>query len=247
MALIKHANANRLLNEAIVLDLGDLNRQAEAIMSRAREQAARILAQSKAEAQKLIEGAAAVGHAEGFEKGAAEGRVAGEQQASAQTLELMSERLQALTDSWIQALSRWEADRAQMLLAAREDVLLFAFALAEKLVYRIIRTDPLVVQEQLAEALGLLSRPTSVEIAVNPEDRATVEQTLPGLIAHLGTCKEARIREDAGMMRGGCIVQTANGRIDATIETQLDRIARTLLPDRGEAAEAGEQPQVTQP
>jgi flagellar biosynthesis/type III secretory pathway protein FliH len=49
------------------------------------------------------------------------------------------------------------------------------------------------------------------------------------------------LAEDEAIGRGGCVVATADGHIDATLRTQLDRIVQTLLPgSRHEALAAGE-------
>jgi len=52
----------------------------------------------------------------------------------------------------------------------------------------------------------------------------------------LGVCEHADLREDVAVGRGGCVVRSARGSIDATIETQLERIAATLLPARTASA-----------
>ena len=67
-------------------------------------------------------------------------------------------------------------------LAACEDVLRLALAVAEKVTYRIIQTDSTVIGDQLAEALSLLVAPRAVTVAIAPQDRALVESMLPELI-----------------------------------------------------------------
>ena len=112
-------------------------------------------------------------------------------------LEELRERLESLLGGWTAALERWENERGCMHAAARHDVLRFAIELAGRIALRTIEGDPSVVVDQVAEALGLLTRPSAVEISVNPEDRPLVEQVLPELTSRLQQCREARLR-DAG-------------------------------------------------
>jgi hypothetical protein len=49
MAVIRQSEARRLAEEAITLDLGDLQRQGDALVTRASEQAAGIIASAQAD------------------------------------------------------------------------------------------------------------------------------------------------------------------------------------------------------
>ena len=240
MPLLKNNNANRVTDRAIVLDLGDLNAQAERIIDDAREEARRVVDEGRVEAERLVQGASERGLDEGRELGLEEGRAQGRAEGREEALAQYAEQLQSLSASWNQAIQQWEDDRQAMLLAAREDVLVFALAMARKIVLRIASIDQEVIRDQLAETLSLLTRPSAVSIAINPQDRALVDEVLPELLRRVAQCEHAAIVEDESITRGGCIVRTAVGLIDATIEKQIDRIAQTLLPGpRAEEADDG--------
>lgn len=230
MSLIKSAKSDRILRDAIVLDMGDLARQAERILQTARTDAAQLIEDARAEAQRLIEGADARGYAEGLERGHADGYESGSQEGRQLALSQATEQIKNLEASWRAALEIWESQRRAWLHEAREDSIRFAFAVAERIVHRLVKADPTIIADQVAAALALLSRPTSVEITIHPDDRPLVEQTLPVLLSEIASCEHSVIRPDAAIERGGCIVATRGGRIDATIQTQLDRIAEALVP-----------------
>lgn len=236
MALIKNIQSNRLLKEAIVLDMGDLGRQADRLLTGARDEAQSISDQARAEANALVQGADKRGYAEGLERGLTEGRESGQREGRALAVEQAAKQLEQLIMSWTAALGQWETDRSAMLQDAREDVIRFAFALAQKVVHRMVAVDPTIVQDQLAQALALLSKPTAIEISVNPADRKLVEEVLPGLLVSVARCQHASLHDDPSITVGGCVVATANGRIDATIQTQLERIAEALVPEQIDSA-----------
>ena len=238
MPLIKNNRAEHLSDSAIVLNLGDLSQEAKRIIAEARAEADRIVAEATEKADAMIAGASDRGFNIGKETGLTEGREQGREEAHREAMEEFSEQFQSVTDSWTEALSGWESDRNAMLLAAREDVLTFAVTMAKKVVVRLTRLDGRIIQDQLAETLSLLSRQSSLRIVINPEDRPIVEEIMPALLEHLAHCEHAEIENDASVTRGGCIVRTCDGLIDATIEKQIDRIIETFLPAERKHADA---------
>lgn len=236
MPVIKSASSNRLLKEAVVLDLGDLDRQAKNILGDAKEEARRIVEKAQQEAKKLIDGAAEIGRAAGMEQGLQAGREQGRSEAREAALAELTPQLQAIAAAWQHALDMWNEKREAMLLEAKHDVLAFALELGQKVVFRILEVDETVVEDQLAEALSLLSGATAATVRINPEDRGLVADALPEVLARLappgdvGRTPHISLRTDPDMMRGGCVVTTEKGEIDARIEMQLSRIVDALLP-----------------
>jgi flagellar assembly protein FliH len=230
MALIKNVKSDRILKEAVVLDMGDLARQAERLLSSARAEASRIAQQAKVEAERLTTEAAQRGFDDGLVRGLEEGRAKGATDGRDQANSEMTLQLQQLASQWQAALTQWRGDRSAMLHDARDDVVRFAFALGKKVVHRLIQCDPTIARDQVGQALAVLSRPRAVEIKINPQDRPLIDQAFPELLASIEGCQHANVSEDSSITRGGCLVKTAGGEVDATIETQLERIAEALVP-----------------
>lgn len=231
MAVIKNIQSDRLLKSAIVLDLGDLKNQGERLLKQARTEAENIVKDAQREADRLIGEASEKGHEEGLKQGIEAGRLQGAAEAREQVLEEYTDVLKTLQDRWIETLNSWESERREMLLTAREEILTFAFLLAEKIVHRVIEFNPDVVQDQVDAALRLITTPTSVCVAINPQDREVLEDALPNILERIRTLEHIELIEDEAMMRGGCRVLTKGGEVDATIDTQFSRIVETFLPD----------------
>ncbi len=236
MALIKNTTAGPLAKGASVFDLSDLTRESKHLLQEAKQQSQQIMQRAQQEAARLVDSATDRGFAEGKDQGLVQGRAEGHQSGREEAIAEFMPRLKDLQLSFAAALEQWETDRNGMLLAAREDVLRLALAVAEKVTHRIVQTDSTVIGVQLTEALALLVAPRAVTVAVAPQDRALVEAMLPELIDKINTCTHATIRDDPSMTRGGCVISTGAGRIDATIERQIQRIVDTLLPQPVEAA-----------
>jgi flagellar assembly protein FliH len=236
MALIKSSEARQLIKEAIVLDLGDVAHQAAQIRAAAEDRARRILTEAQTQAQQLTANAHQQGHAQGLEQGHKEGLAKGlelgRKQASAQA----AAEFKTLQQSWLDAINQWNTDRHTLEVGAREAVLEFALRLAEKVVHRVIQVDASVIADQLAAAVSHVLSPTDLVVHICPDDRAMLEQAMPQLAAELPQMKHVRLVDDAGVARGGCVVNYGQGRIDATLDTQLRRIVEVLLPDEDGAA-----------
>lgn len=231
MAMIRRADISELTREALVLDLGDLKAQGETLKTRATREAEDVLTAARAEHRKLVE----AGYQEGFAKGLAEGLAAGQAKGLAAGREAaLAERREQLTkveSALAKVTGEFEAEREEILLAAKQDVLRLALAMAERVVKRALRADPGLVVDQVVAALAQLSRPTRVVIAVNPDDLELVQLAMPKLAMKLGAAAQAELIADGGLERGSCHLRTGGGgEIDASIRTQLDRINEALLP-----------------
>jgi len=232
VALIKSTNSTRLLKDAIVLDMGDLGQQAERLIAASKDQAARLLSEARREANELVSAADAKGFEQGLQRSIAEGNELGFQSGRTEAIQRFTESLDQLTTRWSESLNLWNHERQRMLDEAREDVIRFAFELSQRVVHRIAAGDPTIIQDQLRESLALLTRPSALRISLNPRDRELAEQVLPELVKAIGESAHASLHDDSSIEPGGCVITTAAGHIDASIRTQLDRIAEVLVPDR---------------
>jgi len=230
MALIRNGRASGLVQNAVVLDLGDLRSQAERLKKHAQEEADRIVREAKETAARLTGGAAEKGHQEGFTRGLEEGRSKGQQEGTTQALTEMKATIEQLENAWGEAIESFSQQREQMLIEARCDVLRLALDIARRVVHRQIEVDETVIEDQIATTLKMLSGRTAAVVSIHPEDRPHAEQVLPTLIESIRDCDDVRLVDDSSVARGGCLVGCGATEIDSTIETQIGRIVETLLP-----------------
>ncbi len=233
MAVIRQSEARRLAEEAITLDLGDLQRQGEALVGRAREQAAAIVAEAQAERERIMRGIEEQARKDGFAKGQADGIEAGKRTGHEAALKERRQHLETIERSWAGALGQFEEQRAGMLQQAREDVLTLAVMLTQRVVRRQFEVDPALVLEQVEACLRVIAKPTTLTITVAAADEAVVRAAIPGVVSRVGSAHSVSLHVDAAAARGTCVARSAGGGvIDASVETQLARIAASLVPDR---------------
>lgn len=237
MALIRSAQAGPMVRDAVVLDLGDLQRQGAELVARARQEADRIVQQARLEREQILAGAAEEGRAQGLATGTAEGRRIGAEQARGEALAGCQQELERLQSAWLEALRAFCAQRDGFVQAAERDVIRLAVKVAGKIVKRAIELEPEIVVEQVRAVLATVIRPTEAVIAVHPQDMALVQRSLGALLAEMPSVKGAEIVEDARLPQGSCVARMRDpedaglgGEVDASVSTQLDRVVSVLLP-----------------
>jgi flagellar assembly protein FliH len=173
--------------------------------------AAEIVAKAEADAAAIAAEAAAHGQQQGYAAGlaAAEAQIAP-----------VREALAAVVDGVVAAEERF-------LAAAELRSVELALALAEKIVGAALDIQPELVVEIVTGALRRSIERDRLVVEVNPDDvelvRASVTETADRLgVGRLEVVAERRVA------RGGCVVRTTEGEIDARISEQLDRAGELL-------------------
>ena len=156
----------------------------------------------------------------GYQDGYRDGLVALEgfkQSFAAQTTAQIGLLLQSLTSE----MSGLQQDMARTLAIC-------ATHLARQIVRTELATEPARIAMVAHEALDtLLLSAQHITLRVHPDDQALVAQGAADVLAARG----ARLLADATMTRGGCLVESDIGVIDASIETRWRRAAAALGND----------------
>jgi len=213
------------------LHLGDLQRQADDLIENTRARVADMVRAGQDEARRLMKVATETAREEGYTAGFEQGRAEGQQQGRQDALKQHTDALDSMTSAWMDALETWNERRREMLHDADADLLSLAVALAERIVRRQIVCDPDVIVDQLSQVIRDMANPSKLDVRIHPDDRSLLEDAMPRVLASMVDAPQVSLRDDERIERGGCLVQAGRGIVDATIATQLDRIAEALLPD----------------
>lgn len=134
----------------------------------------------------------------------------------------------ALVQSYAGQMDNLQQDMANAVAAA-------AVALARQVVRSELAARPEQVAAVAEEALEtLLLSARHVTVRVHPDDHALVAQGAAETLAARG----ARLLPDAAVTRGGCLVESDIGIIDASIETRWRRAAAALGSEADWSGEA---------
>lgn len=189
-----------------------------AILARAAEEARAVAAAANASAAAVEEAAQQRGYADGEQRG----REAGEASVR-EMVETMARILQSA-----------RTERSKVIESAEPELLKLATAIAERVVHAHLAVAPETVVELARNALQRLAGRESVVVRVNPRDIEILRAQRDRLLEVHDT-EGLRIVADQRVDRGGVIVETEAGTIDAKISTQL-REARRVLNVEDDAA-----------
>jgi flagellar biosynthesis/type III secretory pathway protein FliH len=178
----------------------------------AHERARAIVAAAEAQADAIREQARREGYAEGMVAGRADLRQLGEP------------AVQALSEA-VDQMRQLQAEASE---AVERQAVVLAIEVAEKVVAGALAIEPERVLDVVRGALRAIVERERLVIQVNPEDLEIVREGLDELTGALGGIEHVEVQEERRVQRGGAIVRSASGEIDARLATKLDR-ARDLL------------------
>ena len=125
------------------------------------------------------------------------------------------------------AAARAEANRERE--AAKDVAVLLARKMAEKIVGHAVAVDAAVLRGIVARALTEIKPgKEAVLLRVHPEDLASLAGGQAAWLTDLGVQADVKLVADPSVGRCGCVVETAVGRVDARLDTQLAALERAL-------------------
>ncbi len=110
-------------------------------------------------------------------------------------------------------------------------VLTLAMNIAQQVIKSEITSNGKTILNQAREAIRHLTGVERIRIRVNPEDEKILKQYRSELITASDSVKELIFDVDESITRGGCIIESESGNVDATIETQMKKILEILTAD----------------
>ncbi len=221
-------------------DFADFEAEARVVLDKAREEARRIVAEAEARAKSLGEAAARDaargdkearkagserGLAEGFAQGLAEGREKG----NAEATKKVTDAAATVVNTLVVLVNDLEARRMALLEECRREVLRLAMRVAERVVRREVTVDPSVLERTVARAVELTAQKNDIDIHVNPADLDAMHRFLPDLARKFAGLHVGHVMADEAVSRGGCILRSNEGTVDADIATQMEELEKLLL------------------
>ena len=125
-------------------------------------------------------------------------------------------------------LARAAAERDRLLAAAEPQLVELAFAIAARVLAGAAERDRQAVVETARRALGAARRRAQVTLRAHPADVAALREVAPQLAAEVARASHLAIVGDAGVERGGVVVETEVGTVDARLPAQLEALRRAL-------------------
>lgn len=187
--------------------------EAQKIQNEAHEKAQQILKDAEGEAQKLFE--------DSKKKGFDEGREAGYADGSAEATRLV-ERMHKVIEAVMQR-------RQEILDETEHQIVELVILSVRKIIKTISENQKSVILSNVLSALKKVKGRGDITIRVNLEDVKLTTEHTKDFIQHVEGVKGITVLEDSSVERGGCIVETDFGAIDARISSQLAELEEKIL------------------
>ena len=187
--------------------------EAKAIVDKAKAEADEILAHAREQQQELLKSAKDEGLKAGNESGYAEGK---------KEADRLIERLHKM----IEAV---QAKRQEILDGTEEQIVNLVILISRKVVKIISETQKNVLTENVLQALKKVKGSCEVTLRVNMSDVQLATEHTEQFIKQVENIKNVTVVEDGTVEKGGCIVETDFGAIDARISSQLAELETQIL------------------
>lgn len=198
--------------------------QAQMEQKQAESEAERTLLQAREEAERLIDEAnrkVEKIETEAKERGYEAGRKEGFQEGNGEVQRLV-ERLHVILNGAIEK-------RNDIIEEAESQLIDLVLLISTKVVKVISDNQKNVVINNVVQALRKLKSRGNVAIHVNLADLELATDNVNNFISMVENVQSITVLEDTSVDKGGCIIETDFGQIDARVSSQLKEIEESIL------------------
>lgn len=211
------------IDEARVIALqeaGHIRSQAESdamqIVRAAQEEAEQLLEAERMRVQSIIHAEAEEAKRVGYEEGYMQAQQAVEQAYAA--------RIEAVEHLYLTAVE----ERKNYLAESEPMIIGLACAIAKKIMQYESGVPADWILNVVRSALEEINDAGKIEVRVNPDDFELVQANREGLRKEVPGQTDLLVIPDRGVEKGGCVLHTSFGNIDARIDTQLEEVRKAL-------------------
>ena len=202
-------------------------------VKKAKEGVKEVLKDALDKAKSQVSGIKELAKKEGYDAGYAEGFKKGED-AAREEFKPFLETLEGL-------ISKLTGFRKDMYNKAEREMVEMVVGLAKKVIHFELSTRDSAIEEMIRLAVQSVLDRESMIIKINPADKEHADDFRPELQRLFSDIKNITFEANSGVKRGGCIVETSFGVIDARVDIlgeQIDRILNLAPSEPEELAAA---------
>lgn len=188
-------------------------RDAADIVQKAKDEAAQILADAQSQQNDVV----AQAQKDGYDQGRAQGYDEGKAE-----VDRLIERTHKILD---EVLNR----REEILRGTEQQIVELVILMTRKVVKLLSESQRNVVMANVLEALKKVKGRGKVNIRVNLADLKLTTEHAQNFVRQFENVEGVSIHEDSAVDKGGCIVETDFGAIDARIASQLGELEAKVL------------------
>jgi flagellar assembly protein FliH len=142
-------------------------------------------------------------------------------------MEIAEHKMEAIMKRYAEAIVEVGKLRAGLYGQIEQEVVRLAIAVSKKIVHREIQVDRDIIQTLVRVALSHVAEKSAVVIHLNPVDYSYLADKKAELSQSEG--RDISLLADRSVERGGCLIQTECGDIDARIDEEFREVERTFF------------------
>ena len=119
--------------------------------------------------------------------------------------------------------------KSEIIEKKEEQIIMLAIAIAEKIINQEVATRKEIILGVLKGALKNIAETDGMKIRINPQDFRYMMEIKKDFLESFDGVRNIVFEEDASIKRGGAIVETMFGEVDARLESQLQEIKAAML------------------
>ncbi|MBI4632618.1 MAG: hypothetical protein HY742_01815 [Deltaproteobacteria bacterium] len=119
--------------------------------------------------------------------------------------------------------------KREILEKAEGQILDLAFSMTEKIIHQEVTTNRKVIQGVLKEAISNILDRDGIKARLNPQDLKYMMEIKQDFLQSLDGVKNMVFEEDPSVKRGGALLETSFGEVDARLNQQFGEIKTALL------------------
>ena len=200
-------------NDQAQIIKNEAQKQADEIIKKANEEAASIIASAHEKETEILNKA----NEDGFKKGQEDGFKEGKEEA-----DRLIERLHKMITSV-------QEKRQEILDGTEQEIVNLVLLISRKVVKILSENQKSVIMANVIQALKKVKGRGEVTLRVNTEDLNLTTEHVGDFVKQVENIKDINIVEDSSVEKGGCIVETDFGAIDARISSQLNELENQIL------------------
>jgi flagellum-specific ATP synthase len=151
----------------------------------------------------------------------------GHTQGCEQALRLEKDKVKPIRDTLIRSTEIVEKQRVAIQELAKKDAVQIAVSLAKQFIQQEVGKGP-VATRSLQDAINLAVNHEKATIILHPDDDRVVKSIIGQVQPDVDGQHQFSFKQDRNMLKGGCLIETDFGIVDARIDQQLSSILTEL-------------------